>query len=336
MNLIDRYKRIRSERYLNETYEGSYAFVGLGGHSVANLYPVIRHLGLQLKYICVTSERKAALIGKKFPGVTGTTNLDAVLNDPEVRGVFVAVSPKAHFSIAKKVLDSGKALFIEKPPCQTPEELEDLITLNKGVAVAGLQKRYAPAVRMLKKKLEKERLLSYDLHYCTGAYPEGNALLDLYIHPLDLVCHLFGKAEILSCTPAGSDSYLLTLKHPGVVGTLELSTHYSWSDAVDSLTVNTVAGVYELDRTERLTLTLKPAVVAGIPLEKTGLGKTAFRILYARNPFSPVLRENQIYTQGFFDEIRFFAERTQCRRAEIISDLVSLRDTYSLIKEVSQ
>ena len=346
MNIIDRYKRLRSEAYLKETYEGAYAFVGMGQHSLSNLYPVIHYLQIPLKYICVTSEDKAVLIGKKFRGVIGTTDLDAVLADPEIKGVFVAASPKAHFAIAKKVLRSGKALFVEKPPCGTAAELEELIALSaepgaqgnasKTIAVAGLQKRYAPAVRMLKKKLSKEKLLSYDMHYCTGAYPEGDAVTDLYIHPLDLVCHLFGKAEILSCQPAGKDSYILSLKHKELSGTLELSTQYSWTDARETLSVNTATGLYELDRCERLTLALKPAVVAGLPLEKLGLGKSGTKVLFAQNSFSPVLKQNQVYTQGFFDEIRSFAERTQGRKAAALSELSELRDTYSLITSLSQ
>lgn len=336
MSLIDKYKRMRSEGYLKEVYEGQFAFVGLGQHSLSNLYPVIHYLQIPLKYICVTSPEKAALISKKFSGVIGTADLDAVLEDSEVKGVFVAASPSAHFGIAQKVLRSGKALFIEKPPCALGQELETLISLNKGIAVVGLQKRYAPAVRLLRKKLSREKLLSYDLHYCTGAYPEGNALTDLYIHSLDLACHLFGKAEIVACEKAGADSYLLMLRHKGVTGTLELSTRYSWTDAQDTLRVNTGAGVYELDRCERLTLALKPAVIAGVPLEKAGLGRAGTRVLFERNGFSPVLSQNQVYTGGFFDEIRDFALRAGGRSADSLSDLPSLRDLYSLLDSLSK
>lgn len=336
MSLIDKYKRMRSEGYLKEVYEGQFAFVGLGQHSLSNLYPVIHYLQIPLKYICVTSPEKAALISKKFAGVIGTADLDAVLEDPEVKGVFVAASPNAHFGIAQKVLRSGKALFIEKPPCASGSELQTLISVNRGIAVAGLQKRYAPAVRLLRKKLSREKLLSYDLHYCTGAYPEGNALTDLYIHPLDLVCHLFGSAEIVACEKAGADSYLLMLRHKGVTGTLELSTRYSWTDAQDTLRVNTGSGVYELDRCERLTLALKPAVIAGIPLEKAGLGRAGTRVLFGQNSFSPVLNQNQVYTGGFFDEIRDFALRVGGRSADSLSDLPSLQDLYNLLDSLSK
>lgn len=336
MGLIDKYKRLRSESYLKDSYDCGYAFVGLGQHSLSNLYPVIQYLQLPLKYICVTSEEKASLITKKFQGVMGTTSLDAVLQDPRIKGVFVAASPKAHFSIASKVLDSGKALFIEKPPCSTSAELETLISKNKGIAVAGLQKRYAPAVQILKKKLGMDALRSYELHYCTGAYPEGDALTDLYIHPLDLVCYLFGAAEVVACEKTGITSYLLMLRHEDVTGTLELSTQYSWTEARETLKVNTGTGLYTLDQTEKLTLELRPAVIAGFPLEKIGLGKTGTRVLFERNSFTPVMKENPVHTQGFFDEVRNFTRRVEGRDAKALSDLASLRDTYALIDSLRQ
>ena len=54
--LINRYKRMRTEHYLRQTYQYSYAFVGMGQHSLTNLYPVLHYLGVPLKYICVTAE----------------------------------------------------------------------------------------------------------------------------------------------------------------------------------------------------------------------------------------------------------------------------------------
>ena len=57
--IINRYKRLRTEQYLCRTYRNDYAFVGMGQHALTNLYPVLHHLGVPLKYICVRSERKA-------------------------------------------------------------------------------------------------------------------------------------------------------------------------------------------------------------------------------------------------------------------------------------
>ena len=333
--LINRNKRMRTERFLRQTYQYQYAFVGMGQHSLTNLYPVLRYLGVPLKYICVTSESKARLIERKFPDVKATTSLNEILNDEAVKGIFVSASPTAHFSIASQVLHSGKSLFIEKPPCRTLEELDTLIDLKRlhgspGVMV-GLQKRYAPAIQLLKKRLNKEHLINYDLHYLTGVYPEGDALLDLYIHPLDLVCFLFGKPEILAYRQIAEGSYILMLRHPHIVGTLELSTAYSWTDAEESLKVCTCSGSYHLSQMEELSFTPSSRTVSGIPMEKLRPHKATVEYLYHHNSFSPILSANQVYSQGYFNELATFVEAVEHHDSHVISTLETIKDTYRLM-----
>ena len=326
---------MRTERFLRQTYQYQYAFVGMGQHSLTNLYPVLHYLGLPLKYICVTSERKAKLIEQKYPNVKAITSLDKILNDEGIQGVFVSVSPSAHFSIASRVLKSGKSLFIEKPPCQTLEELDALITLQQQydspVSMVGLQKRYAPAVKLLKQRLRKERLISYDLHYLTGAYPEGNALLDLYIHPLDLVCHLFGVPEILAIRQVAKDSYILMLQHPHIVGTLELSTAYTWTTAEESLKVCAHSGVYTLSQMEELTFSPTSSTIFGIPMEKLRPRHETKELFFLRNNFTPILANNQVYAQGYHSEIVAFVEAIEDRHSDILTPLSSLKTIYETI-----
>ena len=338
--LINRYKRMRTERYLNETYRCQYAFVGMGQHSLTNLYPVLQHyLQVPLKYICVTSERKARLIKHKFKGIKATTKLDEVLNDEDVKGVLVAASPSAHFSIASRVLQSGKSLFIEKPPCQSLEQLQELIELQRDfgsrVAMVGLQQRYAPAVQILKRRLKGERLLNYDLHYLTGAYPEGNALLDLYIHPIDLATWLFGKAEIVSYIEIDEHSYILMLRHQHIVGTIELSTCHSWLDARQSLTVHTRSGNFHLGQCEELSHVPKQAVIAGVPIEKLFHHHQSIEYLYRHNGFSPTIVCNNIYTQGFFQEVSTFINAVEGKEANVLTNLQSIEPTLKLIDRIS-
>ena len=335
--LINRYKRMRTERFLRQTYQYQYAFVGMGQHSQTNLYPVLHYLGVPLKYICVTSERKAKLIEEKYR-IKTTTSLDEILNDEVIKGIFVSASPSAHFSIASQVLQSGKSLFIEKPPCQTLEELDTLIALQQQhgspVAMVGLQKRYAPAVQQLKNRLRKERRFNYDLHYLTGAYPEGDALLDLYIHPLDLMFHLFGQPEILACRQVAKDSYILMLQHPHIIGTLELSTAYTWTTAEEYLKICTRSGVYNLSQMESLTFTPNPTTILDIPMEKLRLRHEMKEPLFHRNNFTPILENNQIYSQGYFNEITTFIDAVEGMGNQISSNFKDVRDTYEIICKI--
>ena len=336
--LINRYKRIRTERFLRQTYQYQYAFVGMGQHSLTNLYPVLHYLGVPLKYICLTSERKAQLIEQKYPSVKATTSLDEILNDKAIKGVFVSAFPSAHFSIASHVLQSGKSLFIEKPPCQTLEELDMLIALQQQygspVAMVGLQKRYAPAVQLLKQRLRKEHLISYDLHYLTGAYPEGDALLDLYIHPLDLVCYLFGQPEILVCRQVAMNSYILMLQHPHIVGTLELSTAYSWTAAEETIKVCTVSGIYCLPQMDTLTYEAKTSTILGIPIGKLHTKNSTLEHLYQRNSFVPTFVNNQLHAHGYFNEITAFVNAVEGSNGNVFTHLETVRDVYETIKVI--
>lgn len=338
--LIEQYKRLRSRYNLRQAYSGAYAFIGIGNHSTNNLYPVLDYIHVPLKYICCKSKDKLPLIEQKWKGVKATMSLDEILADEEVKGVFVSVNPSSHFTIAKKILTSRKALFIEKPPCLSIAELQQLMDLERDSTMVGMQKRYAPATKILKKQLKKETLLTYNMRYLTGGYQEGNPLLDLFIHPLDYVCYLFGKAEISNCEYVQGKNgvtLLLTLRHEAIMGILELSTAYSWQNAIETLTVNTERGIYELSQMETLMFTPKLGQVFGIPLEKVMRRSTITETLFSRNNFVPTTVNNQIYTQGYFDEIKAFVETVQKgSQFAPYSGFLSMYNTYTLIDAINK
>jgi len=332
--IIKRYKDMRSRAFLRNVYNGQYAFVGIGGHSLTNLYPVLQYLQVPLKYICCRSEEKAALIEAKYKGVKATASLSEILSDNEVKGVFVSASPNSHFAIARQVLQSGKHLFIEKPPCQSLEELEQLCRLAEErmtIAMVGLQKRYSPVMSLLKKRLAKERIISYNAKYLTGSYPEGNALLDLFIHPIDALVYLFGKAEIIGMERTHG-TILLTLHHKDIIGMVELSTDYSWTDAEESLCVNTAHGTYVSRQMGTLIFRPKSGTLLGIPREKIFTQQPTTIDLLHRNNFVPTLANNQVYTQGYFGEIKAFVDAVEGKGNNIKSQLDSLADTYSILE----
>lgn len=341
--MIERYKQMRSLRLLERTYRRQYALVGLGHHCVDNLLPVMQHLQLPLKYICCTSERKSALVSQKYKGVRGTVALRDILSDESVKGVFVAAAPHSHFDIAQQVIEAGKALFIEKPPCQNLRELNALIAAAQRPSarpvVVGLQRRFAPATRILQKRLSKERLHHYHYRYLTGLYPEGDALTDLFIHPLDYVGHLFGKGTIKGiralCSESKAYTLLLTLEHRKVTGILELSTDYSWQKAQEHLSISTDCGIYVLERMERLDFIPRQSALFGIPLEKIWTASPSLVQLYGTNAFLPTLANHPTFSQGFFSEIVTFADIVEGRiLPRQVWGLESLTDTYALMEEI--
>lgn len=342
-DIISRYKHVRALRELSRVYTQQFALVGIGNHCVNNLLPVIQYLQLPLKYICCTSEKKAKLIARKYNGVTATTSLQDILDDDSVKGVIVSASPQAHFQIAAAVIKAGKSMFIEKPPCQDSRQLDallDSIRHDGSVPiVVGLQRRFAPATAILQRRLNGDRVRHYHYRYLTGLYPEGDALFDLFIHPLDYVTYMFGDAKVKLAEwmrgKDGSQTLFLVLDHQGATGMLELSTDYSWQNALEQLNINTDKGLYSLAEMERLDFIPRQSALLGIPLEKVLRSNTAVVNLYNRNGFVPTIANNQIVSQGFFTEIKTFADMVERGKGGGCG-LESVRHVYSIMEEIQE
>ena len=339
--LINKYKRIRKTKFLKSSYSGKYAFVGIGNHSLTNLYPVLDYLKAEIKYIVTRSEESAKAVDENYRHTKGTTNLKKVLSDKEITGVFVCATPSAHFEIAKQVLEAGKHLFIEKPPCLTLDELTTLESIekkSKGEAFVGLQKRYAPVYQILDSKLKTKTANYYKLEYRAGNYPEGDALMDLFIHPLDLVGQLFGAAKIeyIKKMEAGKgvETWFIELSHKNnITGRIELSTDFWWQRGKEKITVNTDKQLFETTGTNNLKATDKPKSIMNVPLEKVKAPVISEHYLYEKNNFLPVRDHNELYAAGYFSEIQAFLDVCE-KGKENESTLASVRPVFELTEQL--
>jgi len=62
---------------------------------------------------CLLASQK--IVGDKADGIRWTLKPEDILEDKEIPGVMVATSAESHFEVGKRVLASGKDLFVEKP-----------------------------------------------------------------------------------------------------------------------------------------------------------------------------------------------------------------------------
>jgi len=340
---IELYKQTRKKRYLKKSYATKYAFVGIGNHSINNLYPVLKYLNVPVKYIVTKSSATADVVGHQFKDVIGTNDFEMVLKDTDVANLFICANPQNHYELTMKALLNNKNVFVEKPPCTTMDELDKLIEAsvksNKTVLV-GLQKRYSPCTAILKKKLEKSSIISYNYRYVTGNYPEGDEVLDLYIHPLDLISHLFGPFEIRSISNTNTDgkkngsSVFLHLQHDGFIGNIEVSTNYMWTLCEESMLINTKSGIYKMENHDSLTFQKKQGTVFSIPIEKLSPNPVEITHLFHRNNFNPILNNNQLFTMGFYTELLNFVNLCEGRKAVNLTTLQELKPTFSLIEKI--
>lgn len=127
---------------------------------------------------------------------------------------------------------------------------------------------------------------------------------------------------------------MLMLRHSGVSGVLELSTSYSWTGAREEITVSTARGTYTLRQMEELVYTPRQGSLFGIPVEKVFPRCRHDAVLFGRNSFVPLLSGNQLYVQGYFDEIKTFVDLAENKRGRNLSSLESLSCTYELIDDI--
>lgn len=120
----------------------------------------------------------------------------------KVEAVTCCVPTLSHFDVGKKILSSGKHLFLEKPIATKIKEaktLKNIAERKKRVFQIGHIERFNPAIKAIKKLLkepifiESERLSLY-----TERGTDVDVILDLMIHDIDIVFWLTDmKARIV-------------------------------------------------------------------------------------------------------------------------------------------
>ncbi|MCA0959401.1 Gfo/Idh/MocA family oxidoreductase [Muricauda ruestringensis] len=97
----------------------------------------------------------------------------------------------SHFDCAKKAIEKGKHIFIEKPITNTLEEAEELLELTKQHDVKGQVghvERFNPAFLAVKDKIDNPMFI--ETHRLAEFNPRGTdvpVVLDLMIHDIDAI-----------------------------------------------------------------------------------------------------------------------------------------------------
>ena len=79
--------------------------------------------------VCDMNQQSLKKVKKAYPQVRVTTDCNELIKDPEVDAVAIATPVFTHYELAKKALEEGKSVFVEKPFTYTVAEAEELIEL---------------------------------------------------------------------------------------------------------------------------------------------------------------------------------------------------------------
>ncbi|MDF0716170.1 Gfo/Idh/MocA family oxidoreductase [Muricauda sp. 334s03] len=129
---------------------------------------------------------------KKVAAEFGYTHFDNINNLIDAVDVVDIVTPTlSHFDCAKKAIEKGRHIFIEKPITNTLEEAEELLELSKKHSVKGQVghvERFNPAFLAVKDKIENPMFI--ETHRLAEFNPRGTdvpVVLDLMIHDIDAI-----------------------------------------------------------------------------------------------------------------------------------------------------
>src|SRR5215469_12679486 len=113
-----------------------------------------------LRSVC-DSKIAALEDAKTLYQVATTTNVENILNDPEIAGVAISAPAAQHYEIAKSCLLHGKDVYVEKPLALHVEEGKELVRLaaeQKRILMVGHILQYHPAILELKRLIRAGEL----------------------------------------------------------------------------------------------------------------------------------------------------------------------------------
>ncbi len=100
--------------------------IGAGNFTQLRLLPVLKKNSVRLKWIASSQGITSSHAARKFAFENNTTDYEAILDDDEVNSVFITTRHSSHASLVMKALKAGKNVFVEKPLCITPDELQQV------------------------------------------------------------------------------------------------------------------------------------------------------------------------------------------------------------------
>jgi predicted dehydrogenase len=205
-----------TENHTSTTGRATIGLVGLGywGPNLARNFDELAELRWLSDLDPDLQERFAA----RYPEAHVTGDFDDMLNDPELEAVVIATPAVTHYELAKRALEAGKHVLVEKPPAMNAAEAEDLVSTAEAtgrVLMPGHLLLYHPAVRTVKALMDAgelgEVLCVYSNRQNLGKIrADENALWSLGVHDLSVILHLLDEEP--SETWAHGNSFLT----PGV------------------------------------------------------------------------------------------------------------------------
>src|SRR5690348_696398 len=130
-------------------------FIGAGNYASSMLLPHLVQLpNAQLTHVATTRSLSAVNAQRRFGFTTASTSAQAVLDDESLDAIFVMTRHATHADLVSRALETGKAVFVEKPLALTSEELDRITEViaktGNDRLMVGFNRRFAPMLAKMK------------------------------------------------------------------------------------------------------------------------------------------------------------------------------------------
>ena len=136
--------------------KGVLGIIGSGNFTSNIVVPNLNKLGAEMKYIVSSKGLSRTHLAKKYGICKSSTDLDLVIQDPEINAVVITTRPYQHTEHAIKSLKAGKHVLVEKPLSINNEQIEEILQVynqSSTSLIVGFNRRFSPFVIEAKKNL---------------------------------------------------------------------------------------------------------------------------------------------------------------------------------------
>ena len=151
-------------------------FIGAGNYASSMLLPHLAKLdNAHLAHVATTRSLSAVNAQRRFGFTTASTTADAVLEDESLDAIFIVTRHHTHADLVCRALETGKAVFVEKPLALTDEELERVIDVvdktGNDRLMVGFNRRFAPLLAEMKSRVRPAGTAARLTRYLVNAGP---------------------------------------------------------------------------------------------------------------------------------------------------------------------
>jgi predicted dehydrogenase/threonine dehydrogenase-like Zn-dependent dehydrogenase len=131
-------------------------FVGAGNYASSMLLPhLAKNPAADLTHVATTKSLSAVNAQKKFGFTTASTDSDSVFEDESLDAIFIVTRHATHARLVCRALETGKAVFVEKPlaltRAETDQIAEAVAATGNDRLMVGFNRRFAPLLASMRK-----------------------------------------------------------------------------------------------------------------------------------------------------------------------------------------